>query len=121
MLHEGAVRVREGLRKSRVVEAGEEVAVPPGRPHTFETVGRGAHFTAEFRPAWQIAEVFRDIFAASTQGRLERHGYPQLRELAVLIEAYPEDFFYTPFAPVAAQRALARLVTRRAKRESWPG
>src|SRR5215211_1705488 len=76
LVHEGALRVREGIRGARVVEAGEEVAIRPGRPHTFAVVSERAHFTAEFRPAWEIAEVFRDVFAPprratsrSTRGR----------------------------------------------------
>jgi mannose-6-phosphate isomerase-like protein (cupin superfamily) len=115
LVHEGAVRVREGVRGSRVVGAGEEVAVAPGRPHTFRAIGQGAYFTAEFRPAWHIAEVFRDIFAASSEGRLQRHGYPRLMEVTALIDAYPDDFFYAPFIPVTAQRALARLLRRRTR------
>src|SRR4029079_11177708 len=32
---EGALRVREGLRDSRIVRAGEEIAISPRTPHTF--------------------------------------------------------------------------------------
>jgi hypothetical protein len=88
------------------------VAVPPGRPHTFEVVGDAAHFIAEFRPAWQIAEVFQDIFGLFGEGRLNRRGNPKLRDVAVLIERYPEDFFYAPFVPIAIQRSIAGLLTR---------
>jgi quercetin dioxygenase-like cupin family protein len=113
LVHEGALRVREGLRHSRIVEAGNEVAVRPGRPHTFQVVSDRAHFIAEFRPAWQIAEVFRDVFALSANGRLFRDRYPRLRDVASLIQRYPEDFFYAPFAPTALQRLIADLLTRR--------
>jgi hypothetical protein len=60
----------------------------------------------------QIAEVFRDIFALDAEGRLDRRGNPNLRDVAVLIERYPEDFFYAPFVPTAIQRLIARLLTR---------
>jgi mannose-6-phosphate isomerase-like protein (cupin superfamily) len=65
LVRDGALRVRQGLRGARVVEAGGEVAVPPGTPHTFQVVGDEAHFIAEFRPAWRIAEVFRDLLRCS--------------------------------------------------------
>jgi quercetin dioxygenase-like cupin family protein len=109
LVHEGTLRVRQGLRGSRLVGPGEEVAVPPGAPHTFKVVSDSAHFIAEFRPAWRIAEVFRDIFSLP-QGRF---GVPNLGDVAVLIDRYPEDFFYAPFVPVGLQSGLAGLVGRR--------
>lgn len=112
LVRDGALRVRQGLRGARVVEAGGEVVVPPGKPHTFQVVGDEAHFITEFRPAWRIAEVFRDLFALDAEGRLDRRGNPKLRDVAVLIERYPEDFFYAPFIPTAIQRSIARLLTR---------
>jgi quercetin dioxygenase-like cupin family protein len=119
LVRDGALRVRQGLRGARVVEAGAEVAVPPGRPHTFEVVSDEAHFIAEFRPAWQIAEVFRDLFALFAEGRLDRRGNPKLSDVAVLIERYPEDFFYAPIVPTAIQRLIAGLLARR--RRERPG
>jgi hypothetical protein len=58
-----------------------------------------AHFIAEFRPAWQIAEVFRYPFALFAERRLDRRGNPKLSDVAVLIERYLEDFFYAPLVP----------------------
>jgi quercetin dioxygenase-like cupin family protein len=112
LIREGTLRVREGLRRARTVSAGEEVAIRPGLTHTFTVIGDGAHFVAEFRPAGRIAEVFRDVFASSTEGRLGRFGLPRLSDIAHLIEEYPEDFFYAPFVPVAVQRALAAVATK---------
>jgi mannose-6-phosphate isomerase-like protein (cupin superfamily) len=109
LVHEGRLRVREGVRAARFVEAGEEVAIRAGRPHTFSVVSEHAHFTAEFRPAWEIAEVFRDVFALSAEGRLDRRENPRPRDLAALIDRYPEDFFYSALLPIALQRALARV------------
>jgi hypothetical protein len=78
-----------------------------------------AHFIAEFRPAWQIAQVFRDLFALFAEGRLDRRGNPKLSDVAVLIERYPEDFFYAPLVPTAIQRLIAALLTSR--RRERPG
>jgi quercetin dioxygenase-like cupin family protein len=110
---DGALRVRQGRRESRIVEAGQEVRVPAGRPHTFRAVGDGAHFIAEFRPAYDIAEVFRDVFALSGRGR--RGGQPSPRDAATLIQRYPEDFFYLAYIPIGVQRALAHLLVRRSE------
>jgi mannose-6-phosphate isomerase-like protein (cupin superfamily) len=117
LVHEGRLRVREGFRGARLVEAGEEVAIRAGKPHTFSVVSDGAHFTAEFRPAWEIAEVFRDVFALSAEGRLDRRGNPRPRDVARLIGRYPDDFFYSALLPVAVQRALALPLLRRQARE----
>jgi len=108
---EGALRVREGLRESRIVRAGEEIAISPRTPHTFRAVSESAHFIAEFRPAYDIAEVFREVFALSPAGR--SGGRPSLQDAAMLIERYPEDFFYLAYVPIPLQRALMRMFGRR--------
>jgi mannose-6-phosphate isomerase-like protein (cupin superfamily) len=111
LVREGTLRVREGPRGARLVEAGDEVAIRASRAHTFTVVSERAYFIAEFRPAWEIAQVFRDVFALVDQRRV-----PRPRDLAALIDRYPEDFFYSALAPTALQRALAQLVTGRAHR-----
>jgi mannose-6-phosphate isomerase-like protein (cupin superfamily) len=119
LVHEGALRVREGIRGARIVEAGEQVAIRAGRPHTFTVVSERAHFTAEFRPAWEIAEVFRDVFALLDDPRIVgRRGVLYLKNVAVLIDRYPDDFFYTALLPTGLQRALALPLARRARESS---
>jgi quercetin dioxygenase-like cupin family protein len=108
---DGALRVRRGIRELRVVGAGDEIAIPPGTPHTFRVVSDGAHFIAEFRPAYDIAEVFREVFALSPAGR--GGGRPSLRDAAMLIQTYPEDFFYLAYIPVTLQRAITRMIAKR--------
>src|SRR5262249_29018502 len=114
----GTLRVRQGLRGSQLVGPGETVAVPIGKPHTFEVEGGGARFVTEFRPAHRIGEFFRALFALGTAGRLDRRGNPRLTDLAVLMERYPEDFFYLPVIPAAVQRAIRRPLARRVKRDA---
>jgi mannose-6-phosphate isomerase-like protein (cupin superfamily) len=111
LVREGTLRARDGLRDARLVEAGEEIAIPAGRAHTFKVVSEHAHFIAEFRPAWEISRVFRDVFALVDERRA-----PRPTNVATLIDRYPEDFFYTALAPIALQRALARLVAGRGHR-----
>jgi hypothetical protein len=86
--------------------------IQPGRPHTFAVVGDGAHFIAEFRPAWQIAEVFRDIFAA-----VDARGKLNFADLLALTARYPDDFSYAPVIPPAFQRQIGRLFARRSRNE----
>ena len=118
VVHEGALRVREGIRGARIVEAGGQVAIRAGRPHTFAVVSERAHFTAEFRPAWEIAEVFRDVFALLDEPPVGRRRGLGLKDVVLLIERYPNDFFYSALLPTALQRALALPLVRRAARRA---
>lgn len=121
VVREGTIKVRQGLRGSRLVGPGETVAVAIGKPHTFEVDGGGARFVTEFRPAHRIGEFFRELFALAAEGRLDRRGNPRLTDLAVLMERYPEDFFYLPVMPPAVQRALGRPLALRARRRALNG
>ncbi len=116
VVEEGTLRVRLGLRGSRLVSAGEQLAVPIGKAHTFRVEGDGARFVVEFRPAHQVAQFFRALFALASDGRLTDRGNPRLIDLAVLMQRYPEDFFYAPVIPPAMQRALARPLAGRSDR-----
>jgi quercetin dioxygenase-like cupin family protein len=99
IVHEGVLRVRSGLRGSRLVHPGEEIAIPAGRPHTFGVVTETARFTAEFTPPKRMAFYFLELF------ELDR---PTLRDLARLARRYPEEHIYMPIVPPAIQRALLR-------------
>jgi quercetin dioxygenase-like cupin family protein len=104
IVHEGVLRVRTGLFGSRLVGPGEEVVIPPGRPHTFNVVTDGARFTAEFTPPLEVADYFLELFEL---------GDPGIRDLADLAARHPREHFYLPIVPAAAQRALLRAVRRR--------
>lgn len=118
IVREGTIKVKKGLRDSHLVGPGETLAVPIGTPHTFEVEGGGAGFVTEFRPAYRIGEFFWELFALATEGRLDRRGNPRLTDLAVLMQRYPEDFFYLPMIPPGVQRALGWPFARRAKRRA---
>jgi mannose-6-phosphate isomerase-like protein (cupin superfamily) len=118
VVREGAIRVRRGLRGSQLVGPGETLAIPAGTPHTFKVEGAGARFVAEFRPPYRIGEFFKALFALAAEGRLDRRGNPRLTDLAVLMQRYPEDFFYLPVIPPGVQQALGALAlwaSRRAR------
>ena len=114
IVHEGALRVRLGLRGSQVVGAGESVTIPRGTPHTFSVVGERARFRAEFEPALRVADYFLELFNL---------GQPGLRDLARLAQEYPAEHFYAPVVPPAVQRLLLRPLARenRADRISFTG
>jgi hypothetical protein len=113
---EGTISIRQGLRGSQLLAPGETLTVPIGKPHTFQVEGGGARFVTEFRPPYRIGEFFRALFALSTEGRLDRRGNPRLTDLALLMQRYPEDFFYLPVVPPAVQRVLGRLALRAKRR-----
>ncbi len=115
----GTIRVRQGLRGSQLLTPGETLTVPIGKPHSFQVEGGGARFVTEFRPPHRVGEFFRALFALSTEGRLDRRGNPRLTDLALLMQRYPEDFFYLPVIPPAVQRALGRLALRAKRRAPW--
>jgi mannose-6-phosphate isomerase-like protein (cupin superfamily) len=118
IVREGTIKVRRGLRGSQLVGPGEAIAVPIGTPHTFEVEGAGARFITEFRPAYRIGEFFEALFALATEGRLDRRGNPRPTDLAVLMQRYPEDFFYLPVVPPGIQRALGWPLALRANRRA---
>ncbi len=102
-VHEGALRVRLGLRGSQIVRAGESITVSPGTPHTFRVEGDRARFLAEFKPALRIADLFLELFHL---------GQPGMRDLARLAQTYPDEYFYAPLVPPAVQRHLLRPFAR---------
>jgi quercetin dioxygenase-like cupin family protein len=103
LVHEGVLRVRTGLFGSRLVGPGEEIVIPPGRPHTFSVVTDSARFTAEFTPPLQVADYFLELFQV---------GEPGIGDLANLAARYPREHFYLALVPPAVQRALLRAGTR---------
>src|ERR1700754_87736 len=100
IVHDGALRVRTGLRGSDLVTAGEEIFVPAGRPHTFRVEGERARFTAEFTPPLRVADYFLELFALEDPG---------LRDIARLAGRYPREHFYLPLVPARLQRAFLAI------------
>lgn len=120
----GEITVRKG-RARVVLHSGDTATVPPGTPHTFENTGDGeAHFLTEFRPALRVQEFFANLFGLVNDGRTNAKGIPPPLQAAVLMQEFPREFFYPPFPPPAAMRALAvplaALGRRRGFRGSYP-
>ena len=112
-MEQGRIRIRRGFRESIVIGPGEEATIPAGTPHTFGVDGdEAAVFIAEFRRPWRIDEVFQELFAMP----VDKRGNPRPTDLAELMHAYPDDFFYPPIVPPAIQRTLTRPLVWLARR-----
>jgi len=106
LVHTGLLLVRRGRERLRV-GAGKDVRIPPKVAHTFRAEEKSA-FTVEFRPNLRVWKFFTDLFALPTGKR----GNPRIGDLARLARAYPDEFLYLPYIPVAIQRALAAQLSK---------
>lgn len=81
----------------------------PGTPHTWWNAGgEEAELLVEFRPGMRTDELFDRIFALSRAGKANRQGIPSPLQLAVLLDAYPDEF-YPAALPLPVTRALVRI------------
>jgi len=100
LVHDGTLRVRTGLRGSRLCRA-----VSPRPPlarsrHTDKVESdERARFTVEFAPSLQVADYFLELSELKEPG---------LRDLARPAREYPREHFYLPVIPPRLQRALLR-------------
>ena len=102
----GTMRFIVGGRE-RVAQAGQEVVVPAGTPHTFGNAGPDeARFRAEDRPALRSDGFFETYFGLAQDGKLNpRIGLPNLLQLAVALRYYRNEIVLArPPRPV--QRVL---------------
>lgn len=102
----GLMRFRIGFRHV-LAEPGDVVEVAPGVLHGFANVGeRQARIAVEVRPALAMEEMFAEVVAMATAGRMGKRGMPRnLLDLALLGRRY-DQVAHAPFLGVAAQRLL---------------
>jgi mannose-6-phosphate isomerase-like protein (cupin superfamily) len=110
----GRVRFRVGWR-SRLVEAGDSVTVPPRTAHWFANAAPGiSHVRVEVRPALALEELFRSAAAIDSA---HRGGLWRLSDLAAMLLAFrrevavpgvPSELFAAVLRPVAAAGARRR-------------
>ena len=99
VVEEGMLRVRTGLRGSRVVGPGEEVVIPPGKSHTFTVQSSSARYITQFTPRLKLPDYYRELFTLDNPG---------LGDMARLARKYPMEHFYLPIVPPVIQRAVLR-------------
>lgn len=87
----GRLLVVAGGRR-HVLEAGDEVEVPAGMPHTFAVVGpQSVDARIDFEPAGDMAGFLEAIARLAEGGRVGRRGAPRLLDLAPVAHAYRDD------------------------------
>ena len=90
--------------RERVLEAGEEVVVPPGTPHRL--VGHGpAEVRFEVRPALRSEVLAETMTGLARDGKVSKRGLPNLLQLAVIAREF-EDEGHATRPPLSVQRAL---------------
>ncbi|WP_166394991.1 cupin domain-containing protein [Rubrobacter marinus] len=101
----GRMGVRSGEEEG-VLEAGEEVVVPPGTPHTFwnaTRTGEVLHHVVELRPALNSEGFFETVFGLQRDGLLVRDRVPSPLMMAPIAVEY-ENWLAGP--PIPLQKLL---------------
>jgi mannose-6-phosphate isomerase-like protein (cupin superfamily) len=114
----GCAGARIGRRRHRA-EAGEQLVVPAGAPHTLWNEGREElHILNEFRPALDMEGFLEAFLGLAARGKVSRSGIPPARQMAALLHSY-RDEIALPFVPrgiqhaaLAAVAALSRVFAR---------
>jgi quercetin dioxygenase-like cupin family protein len=106
-VHEGALRVMIDGRLHDVA-AGESIALPPGRPHTYIAVG-DTRITATYEPAMGMDDFFIDLLAIAEAGDVDDQGVPHHLPLMVLLDDYP-DACYLAAPTIAPHKETIRTL-----------
>lgn len=86
---------------------GTRFAIPSGTEHTIWNDGdEPVRTTIELRPGLETHHLFETLFGLAREGKTNDWGLPGPLQLAVLADAYREEFAFARL-PVALQRALA--------------
>ena len=88
--------------EERIAGPGERLTVPAGTPHKFWNAGESeAHFVCEVRPALQFEQLLETMFALAADGKTNRKGLPNPRELQagdeVVVTALDHDANVSPW------------------------
>lgn len=120
--------VRSGVLSARVgkegltLGPGESMTVPKGTPHTWWNSGdEELHGYVELTPSMNMRDEFEAFFALGRAGRTNEQGLPNLLQLAVILDTYP-DTIYRAGVPVPLQKLgvamlapLARMLGYKAR------
>lgn len=86
---------------------GTRFGIPPGVPHTVRNDGsEDVHAVIELRPALAIETFFETTFGLARAGETNDVGLPTPLQLAVIADAFREEFRFGG-VPRPVQRALA--------------
>jgi mannose-6-phosphate isomerase-like protein (cupin superfamily) len=105
----GCAGARIGRRRHRA-EAGEQLAVPAGTPHTlWNERSDELHVLNEFRPALNIEGFLEAFLGLAAGGKVSRKGIPHPWQMVALLHSY-RDEIALPFVPRGVQRAALAAV-----------
>jgi quercetin dioxygenase-like cupin family protein len=75
-----------------IAHAGDVVVVPPGTPHSWRNDGHEpSRAVVELRPALRMETVFECLAALAAQGKLDRRGFPNPLQGAVIAREFKNE------------------------------
>jgi len=97
--------------RERGLDAGTEVRISPGTPHTFRSEGtdRSAMHVRTVPPNDHLGEVVITLFGLAHEGAVDEQGRPGLLRAMAMAEATLDETYFTG-VPYGVQRALGKTV-----------
>lgn len=106
---EGTLSAHVGKR-DLTLGPGESFTVPKRTPHTWWNSGdEELHGYVELRPSMNMRDEFEALFALGRAGRTDETGVPNLLQVAVLLDTYP-DTIYRAGVPIAVQKLGIKML-----------
>ncbi len=106
---DGTLSARVGKR-DLTLRPGESFTVPKRTPHTWWNGGdEELHGYVELRPSMNMRDEFEALFALGRAGRTDETGLPNLLQVAVLLDAYP-DTIYRAGLPIPVQKLGIKML-----------
>lgn len=82
--------------KEQIAYPGETVSIPKNTPHHFWNSGATeAHYIQEFFPALKIDNLFETFFALSRDGKLNKHGAPNIFRTSLIMLKHQREIRLT--------------------------
>jgi len=92
----------------RVLEAGDQVHIPPGTPHTFWNAGDDElRFITDVRPPGQLQTYWETVFGLAEDGKVDKNGRPNLLQLAVVASLADS---YAPNVPIPVSKFIMKAL-----------
>jgi hypothetical protein len=93
--------------------AGQSFDIPRGTSHTFRNAGdEEASVIWQVRPALKTQQFYETLWGLAADGKTNNHGIPNLLQMAVMLQAYADEFVLSsppPFVQQTVFAALARI------------
>lgn len=92
------------------LSTGNEISIPMGVPHRhWNPSDQPTQIRLEARPAQQFGAVLETAYTLAQAGKADESGLPNILQLAVTLDAYP-DHFYPTDLPIWVQKGLFRIL-----------